>query len=262
MLAAELVKLISMRTTRWCGGLTVVVAVGHALLWADINRLATDPDTPTQAARNLPPSVMATQLGCVPGLVLVMIMAALAATTEYRTGTIQLTFQTEPNRGKVLLAKTVAASLLAWVIGEVAAWLAYGTAKLVNHAGVGSITSGAEVRTIAGTGLIYAVGAAIAVAVGMVVRSTVAAVALILIYTVIVENFIAAVPSIGSKIEPWMPFTMATQFVLDGRTETLDGLPWLETSAALPSWWALAYIIILAATLTTTTAIVVTKRDA
>lgn len=256
---SEIVKLGSMRSARWCGSLAALVAVGHSALWADRYRPVSGAASPL-AESGLPPSVIATQVGCMPGVVLVMVMAALAATTEYRTGTITLTMLAEPNRAKVVVAKTAAVCVLAALIGECAAWLSYGAARLINPGDVGRLDSGAQVRLVAGAGLIYLVAAAAGVAIGMIVRSGVGAIAGILLYTLVIESLVSAVPSIGSVIEPWMPFTMATQFLLEGSSETFDGLPWLDTAAALPTWWALAYITTIAATLTACAAIVTTKR--
>ncbi|MGW6375756.1 ABC transporter permease subunit [Rhodococcus sp. NPDC055112] len=255
MLAAELVKVVSMRSTRWCGALIVFCACGWAVVWAGIHRRATDLGLP-ESADNMPASVITTQTGCVPGLVIVMIMAALAATTEYRTGTIKLTFQATANRSTVVLAKTAAVGLLAALIGEVTGWLAYGTAKLVNPSGVASITTGAQLRAVAGVGLVYAIGAAMAVAVGMLIRNTIAAVALIVLYPLLIENVVPTIPGVGSALEPWLPFTVALHFLFDSAPESL------ETAAILPGWWAFAYIAMIATVLMATASIVITKRDA
>ncbi|WP_189636580.1 ABC transporter permease [Rhodococcus sp. MTM3W5.2] len=255
MLAAEVVKLVSMRSTRWCGALIVVLACSWAVVWAGIHRRATDLSMP-EFADNMRASVNNTQAGCIAGLVVVMIMAVLAATTEYRTGTIKLTFLTTPSRGKVVFAKTAAVALLAALIGEGTAWLAYGTAKLVNPSGVASITTGAQLRAVAGVGLVYMVGAATAVAVGMLIKNTVAAVALIVLYPLLIENVVSAIPGVGSAIEPWLPFTVALHFLFDSTPESL------ENAAILPGWWAFAYITTIATVLTATASIVITKRDA
>jgi ABC-2 type transport system permease protein len=254
MIAAELVKLLSMRSTRWCSALAVALAVSHALLWADLYRLASD--------RHTPRSVIASQLGCVPGFALIVIMAVLAATTEYRTGTIHLSFQVAGSRAKVVVAKTVAVSVLALVIGESSSWLAYGTAALVYPGGIESITDGAQLRVVAGAGLIYMVGAAAAVAAGMIMRKTAFAVALLVIYAAIVEILLPQIPTIGPAIQPWMPSATASQFLLDGDIEASTAFPWLGTPASLPPWWALLYFTAIAAIFTGTAAVVVTKRDA
>nr|WP_246045164.1 ABC transporter permease [Rhodococcus oryzae] len=255
MLAAELVKLISMRSTRRCGAVILALAVGLALVLAYIDRLATDLDM-SASTDSMPASAINTVAGCAPGFVIIMIMAALAATTEYRTGTIKLTLLVAPNRSMVIFAKSAAVCLLAALIGEGTAWLAYGTAKLVNPSGVESIATGAQLRAVAGVGLIYVVGAAMAVAVGMLIRNTVAAVALIVLYPVLIEYGVTTIPVVGSAIEPWLPFRMAMQFLLDRN----PGFP--ETVAALSGWWAFAYIVVIATVLTATASIVITKRDA
>ncbi|NMM92449.1 hypothetical protein B2J88_50870 [Rhodococcus sp. SRB_17] len=260
LLAAEIAKLFSLRSTWWCGLIAAVLGVGFAASWAVIDLPIDDPNSRSYE-RTMPASVVATQFGTMPGLVLVMVMAALAVTTEYRTGTIKLTFQMVPYRAKVLLAKTAAACLLAGLIGESIAWLAYSTANLINPDGVESISTGAELRLVAGVGVIYLVGAAIAVAVGTLIRHSAGAVAFIVLYAVF-EYLVVSIPNIGPLIAPWMPFTMATYFLLDGSSESFGGFPWFDTAAALPAWWALAYLATIAAFLVASATVVLTKRDA
>lgn len=259
MLAAELLKLVSMRSTRWCGSLVLVVSIGTAAIWADRYRAAPGSGG-SRLASDMPASVVATQVGCIPGIVLVMVIAVLSVTAEYRTGTIALTFHAAPVRSKVVLAKTTAVGLCALMLGESAAWLAYGTAKLINPGGVGSIATGADLRLVAGTGVIYLVAAVAAVAIGVLIRSGIGALALLLVYVVLIENVIA--PAAGSGVQAWMPFTMATQFLLGGSTEFLGWFSWLENAAALPPWWALVYLTLIAVGLTATAAVVITRRDA
>lgn len=259
MLTAELLKLVSMRSTRWCGALTLVVSIGTAAIWADRYRPAPGSDAP-MLADDMPASVVATQIGGMFGVALVMVIALLSVTAEYRTGTITLTFHAAPVRSKVMLAKSAAVGLFAVVLGECAAWLAYGTAKLINPGGVRSVTFGADLRLVAGAGLIYLVAAVAAVAIGVLIRSGIGALAVLLLYAVLIENMIA--PAVGSSVQAWMPFTMATEFLLGGSSESLAGFSWPVGGAALSPWWALAYLSLIAAVLAATAAIVITKRDA
>ena len=55
-----------------------------------------------------------------------MVMAALAVTTEYRFGTIRTSFQAVPQRAALLLGKTVVVAFLAGVVGLIASFGAWG----------------------------------------------------------------------------------------------------------------------------------------
>ena len=60
-------------------------------------------------------------MGYTLGMAVVMVMAALAVTTEYSVGTIRTTFLAMPHRGPSLLAKTIVVAVLASLIGLVIA---------------------------------------------------------------------------------------------------------------------------------------------
>ena len=61
-----------------------------------------------------------TQFGVGLGQMVIMVMAALAVTTEYRFGTIRTSFQAVPQRAALLLNKTIVVATLAAVVGLVA----------------------------------------------------------------------------------------------------------------------------------------------
>lgn len=194
LLAVERIKLFSTRSPWWCMVIAVVVTVGLAALIAGHADILT---------------VDRTEYGYQFGLVVVMVMAALAVTTEYRTGTIKTTYTAVPNRTAVLLAKTTVVAVLAGVVGEVTAWASLGIAKVVKPSASLDINSEQAWRTVAGIGLIYLIGAVIAVAVGILFRHTAGVIALLLIYVLLVEQLVQIVPSVGQAVHRWLPFNAA-----------------------------------------------------
>ena len=58
-----------------------------------------------------------TQFGVGLGQMVIMVMAALAVTTEYRFGTIRTSFQAVPQRAALLLNKTIVVATLSAVVG-------------------------------------------------------------------------------------------------------------------------------------------------
>ena len=66
---------------------------------------------------------------------------------------------------------------------------------------------------VAGVGLVYALAAVIAVAVGLLIRHSAGAVSLLLIYSLLVESLVALIPNVGDDIQKWMPFYVADKFL-------------------------------------------------
>jgi len=236
LLAVERIKLFTTRSPLWCALAAVTVVVGFAALIAGVDN--------DQA-----PSIATTQFGVNFGLMIVMVMAALAITTEYRFGTIRATFQAIPNRTGTLVAK---ASVVAVAI-----------AKLIkSNANLGIDTS-YEWRAVAGVGLVYALSAVVALAVGTLIRHSAGAVSLLLIYTLLVESLVQLIPNVGVDIQKWMPFNVANKFLTgdpDPTNRFLDGPP--PSNATLSPWWALAYFAAFAVVMLSIALFTANKRDA
>ncbi|MGQ0839556.1 hypothetical protein [Actinokineospora sp.] len=239
LLATERIKLFTTRSPWWCTLTALAVTIGLTTLI-----VATTSDT-------LLVSVETTQFGYVFGLMVVMVMAALAITTEYRFSTIRATFQAIPNRTAALLAKTTVVALLAGVIGEIAAFGSWGIANVLKPNADLALNSAADWRLVAGTGVIYAVSAVIAVAVGVLVRQSAGAISIVLIWSLLVENLIALIPRVGDDIQRWLPFNVSRSFL---------GVP--GPDPALSAWWSLAYFAGIAAVLLIIALATAAKRDA
>jgi ABC-2 type transport system permease protein len=201
LLTVERIKLFSTRSPWWCMLSAVVLSVGFTALFV----------AETGAVLQL--TVSTTQLAHNFGLMVIMVMAALAITTEYRFGTIKATFQAVPDRTAVLVSKTVVVAAVSGVVGEVVAFASWGIARLIKPDADLAITTADQWRNVAGVGLVYAVGAVLAIGVGLLVRQTAAAVAAILVWSLLVESLIGLIPTIGVKIQAWLPFNTATHFL-------------------------------------------------
>ncbi|MFL6143858.1 MAG: ABC transporter permease [Labedaea sp.] len=251
LLAVERIKLFTTRSPLWCTLVALGVTVGFAALIAGVDN-------------ENPVTVASTQFGYNFGLVVVMVMAALAITTEYRFSTIRATFQAIPNRNAVLLAKTTVVALFAGLIGLVGAFGSVAISKLIRPNADLAINTAFEWRAVAGVALVYAVAAVIAVSVGSLVRHSAGAISLLLIYTQLVEGLVSLIPKVGDDIQKWMPFYVANRFLTGNPDLTArpigEGPPPSET--VLSPWWALAYFAGIALVFLTTALFVANKRDA
>jgi ABC-2 type transport system permease protein len=245
VLAAERIKLVTTRIPWWCTAITLVLSIGLAALIAAGSR-TTGPEGQTFDL-----TVSGTQAGVVLlGLSVVMIMSTLAVTTEYRFGVIRTTFQACPRRPVVLLTKALLLAVVAGVIGEVVAFGSLFVARAIVGGGL-ELSGGAEWRATAGVGLVYALSAVLAVAVGALLRQSAGAVAVLLLFPLAVENLLQLIPRVGDHLYTWMPFVNANRFL--GQATLGD---------TLGPWGSLGYFALVVAATTALAVLVVQRRDA
>lgn len=239
LLAVERIKLFSVRSTWWCMLLAIALPVALSALVA------------TNADRI---DVQSTQVGYQFGMMVVLVLAALSITTEYRFSTIRATFLAVPNRVAALAAKTGLVAVLALVLGEVVAFGSWAMAKALRPEVALALDNSDTQRLVAGVGLVFAISAVLAVAIGALLRQTAGAVALLLVWSLLLEQLIVLIPDIGSDIHDWMPF-VAADFFLQG------GGP-LSGDAPYGPWGALGYFAAITLGVWLVAAFVVRSRDA
>jgi ABC-2 type transport system permease protein len=248
LLAVERIKLFTTRSPWWCALIAIVLTAGFSALIAGA--------APSDEAID----VSTTQAGYQFGVAVIMVLAALSVTTEYRFGTIRTTFQAVPHRGSVLAAKAAVVALLGLVIGEVGAFGAWALGYAIRPSSELVLDTGGKWINVAGVGVLFALAAVIAVAVGILIRHSAGAIALLLIYVLAVENLVTLIPTIGPKIHEWLPFNVADKF-LHGATAA--GQPGGAASdAVLSQGWSLAYFAAFAVVLMAIAIGVAKKRDA
>jgi len=184
------------------------------------------------------------------GLVFAMILGAVIANGEFRT-TATATYLATPRRGRVLVAKLIAALIAGAGFGLIAAAAATAT-------GLTAVAiRGYEVTLPAGTIAGYAGGAvlaaallaAIGVGIGSLVRSSVGAVVGILVEALLVEHLGEA---LFSSVVPYLPFTAAN---------SLAGLPFSGDVTALPRGAVVVVLAAVAAGLAIIASRTVVRRD-
>ena len=255
LLAVERMKLFTTRSPWWCALIALGVTIGFSAL------IVGNADNTGEFIA----TVASTQFGYSFGMAVIMVLAALAVTTEYRFGTIRTTFQAVPNRSAVLVAKATVVALMALVIGELSAFGSWGLANLLKPTADLALNSSADWINVAGVGVVYALAAVIAVAVGILLRHSAGAIALLLIYALAVEDLIRLIPGIGDDIHEWLPFNVANKFL------TGDGLSNMgrasdagarTSTAVLSQGWSLAYFAAVAVALLAIAVGTARKRDA
>ncbi|MEP6562493.1 MAG: hypothetical protein ABJD68_15630 [Nakamurella sp.] len=202
LLNVERIKLFSTRSPYWCLVAIVVAGLGFALLFGLV-----------QNGEAALPYIFLN--GVRLGMSIFMVLAALSVTTEYRFGTIRNTFLAVPRRPAVLLAKTGLIALIGLVVGTVMAVAAFYLAKALAQDPPAplELTSWDDWRQVVGYGAIYAIAGVIAVAVGTMIRQSAGAVAILLLWPLVLEGLFSLIPTVGEKVGPWLPFTASDKIV-------------------------------------------------
>jgi ABC-type transport system involved in multi-copper enzyme maturation permease subunit len=152
------------------------------------------------------------------GLLIMIVIAAMFITVEYRRGLIRATLAASPRRGRLLAAKAVVIGLATFVLGSAAVAVAVIVGRQIAHdSGIYVLATGwpIEVQVILGTGAMLAVASVLALSIGTMLRRSVAAVAAAVV--VIVLPYILGVSGVlpASASEWILRVTPAAAFAIE-----------------------------------------------
>ncbi|MFG1922298.1 ABC transporter permease subunit [Cryptosporangium sp. NPDC048952] len=150
-------------------------------------------------------SVTQTLAGTFFGLILFVVVGAMFVTAEYRRGMLGVTLAATPRRGRVLAAKAVVIGGVAAVAGAVAAAIAIPVgsgAMRGNGLYINAVPTSTVVRIVVGTGLLLALCAVLALAIGTVLRR--GAVALTAVLGLTVLPYLLAMSVLPARIADWV----------------------------------------------------------
>jgi ABC-type transport system involved in multi-copper enzyme maturation permease subunit len=145
-------------------------------------------------------------VGVFIGLIVIVVVASMFFSTEYRRGLIRTTLAATPQRGAVLAAKAVVIGAVAFVTGLVAAVvsIAVGVPKEQSQ---GQILLTAplltEVRVIVGTAAMLAIAAVLAVSLGAILRRSAAAIT-IAVLVVVMPFLLTALNVVPAGVGDWL----------------------------------------------------------
>ena len=255
-LKSEWTKLHTTRSFWW----TTFIFLFFVWGWAILNARLTQPaETPEDAALGMdvitPDGAVSVLFGL--GLPVLMIQAIMIVTTEYRYGTQTITFMATPRRWSVALVKLLMYAVIAAALTFIAVAGAYLLTELFAHDEVAAQFHPWDDEMGQKQLWKYPLAAALLVlfsqGLGLLLRSTAGAVAIGLILFLGVDNLVASIPKVGSKLVNFMPFKSFQSWLWE--IDPVDA-PWKE------SWvfglvflaWALLFWVL--------GVIVLQKRDA
>jgi hypothetical protein len=144
--------------------------------------------------------------GSLIGLIVVIALAAVFITSEYRRGLVRTTFTASPRRGRVLVAKAIVIGSVTFVAGLIGAAVAFPIAEhklaangwLTSIFPIRALTSGIGLQIVVGTAALLAVGAILTLAAGALLRRSAGAIAagvLVLIFPLILATVLPQTPA-------------------------------------------------------------------
>jgi len=156
-------------------------------------------------------------IGAIPGLIVLIVVATLFVTSEYRRGLIRITLTASPRRGRVFAAKALVVGSAAFAAGLVGTALAV---VIVHHVLIANgnyllpVSRLTEARVIVGTALLLAVAAVLALALGTAFRRGAAAVVTAIVLLVLPLILVYTLPAGESN---WlMRLTPTAAFAVQG----------------------------------------------
>lgn len=212
VLAAERIKLTSTRSPWWCSAIVVALGLGLSALIAGVSR-----STKTgEHSQLLDVSSSVTSVSGF-GVLVLMIMATLSVTSEYRFGIIRTTFLATPQRTKVITVKAALLGAYALVLTAVLCVAAYLITRAVYGSAPGlQLSTSEEWRALLGVPIYALLCVFLAVGVGVLLRQSAAAISLLILWPLVLESLLSAFGTFGRNVGPFLPFHNVQRFYTMG----------------------------------------------
>jgi len=209
VLAAEWIKLRSVRSTGWSIFAMTLITMGVAII-AGIT-VTNQWNTFSLADRlTFDPTGLSLR-GLLFSQLVIGVLGVLVISAEYGTVTIRATLSAVPHRPLVLAAKAAVFAVVALLVGEVLSFGAFlvGQALFQSPAPHASLSQPDVLRAVVGGGLLIPVFGLFALGLGAIVRHTAGAITSYVGAILVVPLIVEALPSsIGHPVMKFMPFAI------------------------------------------------------
>lgn len=168
------------------------------------------------------------------------VLGVLVTAGEYSTGMIRSTLAAVPRRLPVLWSKAAIYGLVALVVGNLGSFVAFAiSSRIIAGTPVAlSLSSEGVVRSLLGAGLYLALVGVIGVALGALLRSTAAGIAVLVASLLLVPGLVGLLPSSWEQdISPYLPSSAGESMY--ALTQTATGLSPTVGLITLLGWAAL-----------------------
>jgi ABC-2 type transport system permease protein len=239
VIRSEWTKLWSLRSTWWTLLIAFVVTIGFATLLAwgassNVDKMSAE-DRATLDVTNL------AMAGVAFGQLAFAVLGALTVAGEYSTGGIKATFVAVPNRLRVLLAKVLVFSVVAWVVGTAAAFVSFFVAMTFwsSHHLSASLSDPGVLRAVFGAGLIALASGLLGLALGALIRHTAGSITAAVALLFVVPPLTNLLPGSWGKAISTRFTTNAGQRITEvihtpGQLHPWPGYLWLLAECVIP----------------------------
>lgn len=235
---AEIIKLFTTRSVWWTSALFVLLSFGISLL------LTVTPQQPMGLfVFQIEPYTVVYGVPSI-GLPVLIVQAVMVVTTEYRYRIQATAYLASPRRWTVPVAKLLVYGIFAAALTFLTTLLCLGVAKIRvgDSAPIYSMTDPAVLRVLWVLPLAVFLVICLAQGVGLLLRHTAGAVALLLAWILALEDILAFLPKVGQRIGEWLPFRHLNNFIAGGNA---TGMDWTQSaSLAYFLLWAVGLFII------------------
>jgi ABC-2 type transport system permease protein len=257
VLRGEWIKLLSLRSTWWALGATVVLMTLVSFAAAmSLDAMADDPVMAQGLAHMHGADVISG--GFQVGMLTIAVLGALIITGEYSTGMVRSTFAAVPNRNPVLAAKAIVLVVLTTAVTLLGVALSYVVTlpQLTQHDLVPALDDVGTWRVVGGTLYFLIAAALFALGIGTLVRSTAAAVTAALTVLLLLPGILSFITlDWVETLVSYLPLPASAAFVTAGGETTVRGAE-LSPGAGLLVVAAYAAVPLAAA------AVTLIRRDA
>lgn len=240
-LRSEWVKFITLRSTIWTLAATVVLMVGLAALFAGV----ANPDDAVNQGGGSATDVSTTPfiVGAGFGQLALAVLGVLTITGEYSTGMIRSTFSAVPARTPAVVAKAVVVVGASLVVAIVSTALQYVVAAPFFSGTIAHIDLGNPdvLRVVLGVPLYLAATALLALAFGILIRSSAGAIFAVIGLILVIGPILTQIPLHWlNRVASYLPSQAGQQLLTVNPTEAPS--PWLGYVVMLA--WAVGLFVI------------------
>ena len=208
-------------------------------------------------------------VGAFAGLIVLIVLATLYITSEYRRGLIRTTLTASARRGRVLAAKAIVIGSVSLAVGLVGAAVAVtvgGSLLRSNGNLIYPVSELTELRVVIGTAALLAVTTVLALAVGTVLRRSAGTIAGVIVVVVLPYSLATADVLPAGPAQWLLRVTPAAAFAIQQTLLQYPQVDHLYTPAhgyyPLPPWAGFAVLCAYAALALSLAVFLLRKRDA
>lgn len=247
LLLSEWTKIRSVRSTMWSLAIFVILSLGLTALltWLTVHNIENGHVGRRASGLFTDPVAFILGTGLSFGQLAICVLGALTMTTEYSTGVIRASLLAVPKRLHMLVAKAVVFAALVFVVSEITMFCSFFIGKALTHPVTPvALSQPGVTRAVIGAGLYLTVLGLFALAIGLLIRHTAGAIAIVIALVLVVGPLLTLLNSYwwGAHIHAWFPTVAGSYITADHQQSSQLLSPW-QGFAVFCGWTALLMII-------------------